>query len=413
MVSSKEYMNKNKLCVMPWMNLEINPKGIASPCCRYINNNFFIENKSLDEVWNSNFFVELREQFLKNGMPSNNCSLCIREEESGIDSLRTYKNDDVLVERPEMNYESFFNNKNPYSPKTLDLKLSNLCNLKCRICSPYCSSKWIKEAKDSNLFQDQFNLQGEVAGKDIFDERNLKILDKWSHSLDKIDFFGGEPLLIDTHWKIINLLIDNGTSINIGLVYNTNGTQYKNEFIDKWKNFKYVNLHISIDDIEDRFTYQRHPANWSVVQDNFFKFKEEIEKYKLKGKGTCRPYCTVNILNIYYLPEYITWLENNSIYNCVFNLVHNPAYYSIQNIPDNIKKEISNKINNFIEKKNSSYNETLKDYLNFMNDNQVKLEKWDKFLIETSRADLYRKENFKNTFSDFYEIIKREGYQIN
>jgi hypothetical protein len=50
--------------------------------------------------------------------------------------------------------------------------------------------------------------------------------------------------------------------------------------------------------------------------------------------------------------------------------------------------------------------------LEFMNNSDCDVKYWNEFLRTTAWHDDYRKQNFKETFNEFYKIVKENGYDI-
>ena len=149
-------------CLYPFLHFQLDPDGRARPCCKYKVGDATwqqdvpkLPDVDINGLWEQPEFQELRDKFIKNERPDG-CKACWDEEAAGIKSMRLQR-EDAGKEHP---YATFFHHIPRTYPKTLDLKLSNLCNLKCRICTPFLSSQWIKETKDLNVidmgFQESF-----------------------------------------------------------------------------------------------------------------------------------------------------------------------------------------------------------------------------------------------------------------
>ena len=100
------------------------------------------------------------------------------------------------------------------------------------------------------------------------DKKIMKDLSQSTKNAVHIDIGGGEPLIVDIteHFEYLQHFIDSGRAREISLHYNTNGTTFpKSDHIDIWKQFKKVDLQLSIDDTGKRFEYNRWPANWKKL----------------------------------------------------------------------------------------------------------------------------------------------------
>jgi molybdenum cofactor biosynthesis enzyme MoaA len=165
--------------------------------------------------------------------------------------------------------------------------------------------------------------------------------------VEQIYFAGGEPLIMEEHYLILEELERRGR-FDVRLIYNTNFTDVKlkdRSVFDYWKKFKQVKISFSIDDINERFELQRNGASWEEVNQNIDKFnshKSDIFKTDV--------FTTVSILNVFYLPELIQWANTqNFSYQISLNFLNQPEELSIRNLPDEIKHEVKKKLDNIPE----------------------------------------------------------------
>jgi MoaA/NifB/PqqE/SkfB family radical SAM enzyme len=203
------------------------------------------------------------------------------------------------------------------------------------------------------------------------------------------------------HERILSIMAESGAE-NIVLFYNTNGTIYEEKFFDLWKKFKTVRINFSIDDVEDRFEYQRKNAKWDEVLAN-------IEKYMTLGKQTSKfefsIYCTVSTFNVFYIKEFVEKLAHLNI-DFWFNIVHFPNHFSIKELPLNVKTKIKEKINT-IDLSNVKIHRdsiSINDVVNFMMDTQDLSESFLKGLDKIKLHDEYRKESFKDIFPELFDL---------
>ena len=80
-----------------------------------------------------------------------------------------------------------------------------------------------------------------------------------------------------------------------------------------------------------------------------------------------------------------------------------PAFYNIQNLPKAIKEQVDKKL------MSSPHNPKFRQIVDFMwlEDNDP--EQFNKFVTWTNRQDLFRKQKFSTTFSEFSEVIDRHS----
>jgi hypothetical protein len=89
--------------------------------------------------------------------------------------------------------------------------------------------------------------------------------------------------------------------------YNTNGTiRASAELQDLWQQFQLVQLDFSIDDVEDRFEYQRYPAKWAQVTDNLIWYIDTAPHNCMFAVNT-----SVGILNHANIDALKSWLQRN------------------------------------------------------------------------------------------------------
>jgi hypothetical protein len=390
-------------CLAPFKKLQIDPDGRCKPCCKYKVgtsndlNEKLSPNANLIELWNQDEFKKLRESFMKGERPEG-CKICWEEESLGLTSLRQILSKSVHTAPKHTIFEILPSQ----SPAALDLKLSNMCNLKCRICSPWLSTQWIKEDRDLKLSEGFYKIYTANSKDRMFvHSENEQILKDWTPKLATVEFYGGEPLMQQEHERILSIMAESGAE-NIVLFYNTNGTIYEEKFFDLWKKFKTVRINFSIDDVEDRFEYQRKNAKWDEVLAN-------IEKYMTLGKQTSKfefsIYCTVSTFNVFYIKEFVEKLAHLNI-DFWFNIVHFPNHFSIKELPLNVKTKIKEKINT-IDLSNVKIHRdsiSINDVVNFMMDTQDLSESFLKGLDKIKLHDEYRKESFKDIFPELFDL---------
>jgi MoaA/NifB/PqqE/SkfB family radical SAM enzyme len=396
------------LCLYPFTHFQLDPDGRARPCCKYkVGDASWQQNVpklpdvDIGELWDQEEFQLLRDQFLRNMRPSG-CKACWDEEAAGIKSMRMQR-EECGTQHP---FATFFHHIPRTYPKTLDLKLSNLCNLKCRICTPFLSSQWIKETKDLNVIDMGFQESFVNNSREKFsaNPNNEEILKQWAPTIDFLEFYGGEPLMQQEHNKILRIVTEHGKPSNTGLYYNTNGTICDEEFFKLWASFKEVIINFSIDDIGERFEYQRKNAKWNEVLKNIEMYKEYSKKYNVNM--TLKFYTTVGILNVFYLDEFINYVKQYNI-PVMLNMVHYPHHFSIVNLPDKVKHVIKEKLLT-IDEQNilDPWSPKIENIINFMYGNTIDDKIYKLFFEKVNIHDAYRNESFETTFPEFYKILK-------
>lgn len=379
-------------CILPFVNLEARTDGTISPCCIMQDSapQNLSEGDNLSEVWKGKWLRQYQQQFLA-GVKPEACTNCWKEEDAGMQSKRlrelTYYKNELGITRLE---------KPTASPITLDLKLGNICNSKCRICTSFASSQWGKEEiaidplnKDRVM---QFNHSGSWPKRN---DNFWKEVDEWAPTLKKLEFFGGEPLLIDRHYDILEKCVELGVAKDISISYNTNGSIFPEDKVDLWKEFKSVLIFFSIDDVNDRFNYIRHPGKFDQVIENMHKFSN------LEGNFEFGIFQTIGILNICTMNDLTTFCNEHLPMRMHYNMVFEPKHMSAKCLPPEVKQSIT-------QMYSGEQPEFIKNTIQFMNGEQYDRQYFDQFIHTTKFGDTYRKESFADTFPQLYELIKHE-----
>ena len=205
--------------------------------------------------------------------------------------------------------------------------------------------------------------------------------------------------MIKDQFKLLKFCVEKGYAKNIGVHYNSNGTQLPNEALEEiWPHFKTVDVQFSIDGIGEQFEYQRHPAKWDKALEVLQAFKnKQSKKFTV---GVCH---TINIFNVMYIPEFLDWAEQFGI-SVYLNSLHYPDYYNIRCLPYDAKRLISRKLQDHP-------NPNVKTFIDYMNqEGKDHFDEWMKFVNWTVRKDEFRKEKFDNTFPELAEATEYNKY---
>jgi len=359
-----------KFCVLPWISLETSPIGTVRPCClaedEIKDNNgekFELIASDLGDIQNSNYMQDLRQQFLDGKQPRT-CRKCWKEERAGRTSKRMHTLDRLKHVLPEQEWT-----EDAKPLMFLDLKLGNICNLKCRICGSWSSSQFAAEEL-------QFHRREEGDKKDSYHYTMLKKgawpketktfwdqFDSVSNDIRYIEFTGGEPFMIQEHFRILQSLVDKGIAGNVEIHYNTNGTHYPTQGEELWKHFKTVEIAFSIDDMHERFDYQRTNANWNEVVENLARFKELRKRYsQIIQLQVCS---TVNVFNVAYLEPLANWIDDQGFDFVYWNMMHEAYYFSISTLPAKAKHEITTRLLNAnVSQKHRAEFDRIIDFMN-------------------------------------------------
>jgi hypothetical protein len=372
-------------CYAPWSNLEILPTGEILPCCKFesqsYSQTFNIQHHSIDDYRQSTMLSGIKQQFQAGEWPTG-CDRCRIEEESNIESKRQ-----LDYTRWQHHYDNYDLDSDDLL--TVSLALGNTCNLKCIICGPAASSKWIKEYKDVYGIQVR-NI--ESVRKDLINNIT-DIAPKLVH----IDMHGGEPMLssIEQHQNLLDHYIQTGQAKNISIHYTTNATIFPDaNWLDKWKNFAEIDLQLSIDGIGSRYEYLRYPADWNLL-DNHANRYLELHQQQLNIKLSVAH--AVSAFNIFYIEEFVKWCQQKGLPRPWMGKVHTSAFLRPSVWHEPAKLAIVNKLQ-------SSTIEDVCAWANLMQ-NTDDSNLFDQFKQFVQQHDQYRNLNFKNTFPDLAQYI--------
>ena len=397
----------DKFCVLPWISIEASPIGTVRPCCladdEIVDDNgekFQLAAADFADIQNSNHMRDLREDFLAAKKPQT-CRKCWNEERSGRTSKRMHTLDRL---KHVLDDEHWTNDAKPLM--FLDLKLGNICNLKCRICGSWSSSQFAseeiaflprEEQKSSHAYQ--------MLRAGAWPKENTQFwtqIDSVLSDIRYIEFTGGEPFMIEQHFDMLQGIVDRGIAEQVEIHYNTNGTHWPERGPDIWKHFKTVEVAFSIDDVGARFDYQRTNADWAVVLDNITSFqylKDQMPNLQLQCCST------VNIFNVRYLDELARWAALQRFDFVYWNMMHDAWYFSIATLPDVAKTQIIAHLKSADIP--AKYTEEFERIIDFMRNGAST----DGFMTRMKIADLDRKRNqdLRTVAPEFAQLIEYTG----
>jgi MoaA/NifB/PqqE/SkfB family radical SAM enzyme len=322
--------------------LEASPVGTVRPCCladdELVNNageKFSLLDANFQDIQNSNSMQTLRKQFLAGQTPQT-CRKCWNEERAGRTSKRMHTLDRLKHSIPDSEWTL---DAKPLM--FLDLKLGNICNLKCRICGSWSSSQFAtEEINDAPPEEKKSTYAYQMLRAGAWPKENLQFwnqIDQHLTDIRYIEFTGGEPFMIEQHFTMLQGIVDRGIAHQVEIHYNTNGTQYPEQAIEIWRHFKTVEIAFSIDDLGARFEYQRSNAVWSDVVFNIDRFRLLRQDYPNIRLQCCS---TVNVFNVRYIDQLANWIADQEFDFVYWNMMHDAWYFSIATLPESAKTEI-------------------------------------------------------------------------
>ena len=412
------------ICGLLWDHLSIHPHGHISPCCEvdWEYPGAFARNKNaegkytetvvniaegIDKAINSDTFKEIRKKMLSGDVPDA-CKTCHRVEQAGGVSKR-FREAEHSVPKDYDNITAEDGSINT-SLENVELRLGNYCNLKCRSCNAESSTSWIDDyyklknkvplpssydkiskAKDSNYEW--------VENEEFYNE-----LFNYSPNLRLLQISGGEPFLVDKHTKLLDLIIksDKAKEVTISYVTNVNYNFEKiKPILDRLKNFKFVNISFSVDDVDKRNTFIRSLSNWDVTMKNIQNY---IANYDFHYSITQ----TINAYNFLYVEKLTNVLVGMGIFKfdgtgpiryINHNHVMTPDYQSANILPLEVRRQKLDSIKGLVD---PNYYEALyRNYYNTEANGKHKL-----FYDVTTEVDKVRRENVHDIFPELMSVIK-------
>lgn len=382
----------NIFCSAPFVHLHIDKNGDVLPCCGAQDrvNTLFgnINNNSIQEIYNGEAINNFRQKLL-NGIHSKACEGCYQVESNGGDSYRKWFNNTYPVKEEQVEI------------KYIDIRFSNFCNFKCRMCDGESSSSIKNEYLKLNNITNQ---------KGIIELDKLKVFDflnEHINTIDKIYFAGGEPLIMEEHYELLHMLLSNNKT-DITLSYNTNLSTliYKDQsIIDLWNNFKKVELYASLDGIFEIGEYIRDGLNYEKFESNIFNVNENC-KSVITSVNIC-----VNLFNIFHLFKMLPYVYSKGIinpFNFTMNILTTPYYQSITVLPIELKTLWVDYLENFKIKHNDpGYNkiiselDVIKNHMLSKDDS----EHLEQFNYNVKKYDLIRNKDFFKLYDNLQPIV--------
>lgn len=404
------------ICPLPWVNLSLDVDGSSRPCCKFAHQEpdspyqlANLKDHSLDEVWHGEGLQRLRRDF-RAGIRPAECSTCWDEEAAGVASYRQ-----TFVQYRGLTGAVDFGDPAPPPPRALDLKLTNACNLKCRICGPVASSSWLQEELAvgepeplSFVAHLRDNRTYFLSNKLTRSVPNLAGLRRWLPTLEYLELTGGEPMMSPENRELVELIATEGRPEQVGVLFNTNATVIDDRILAHLDRFREVKVCCSIDDVGSRFEYERFPACWDEVESN-------LDRYEQVARQGWRLYafCSVSVFNVWYLPEYLRWLRDRVSMELVLNYVHYPRHFSVQVLPGPVKDALAARLAREILEDPAAppaHVDAVTDLVSFIAHSRPDdAEAWQECVDTVVERDAIRGQDARTTFPELFVELDAAG----
>jgi pyruvate-formate lyase-activating enzyme len=362
--------NNKSFCAVPFVSIMVNTDTTVRYCCmvkgsvnkiKKDNGAFYTcKDNFVDDAWNSQDMRNIRKSMIA-GETISGCSVCYSQESSGRTSNRQHSINEWtgrlgksgLSDRVQqaIDNDGIVTDDLVY----LDLRLGNLCNLKCRMCNPWNSSQI---AKEHIVLQEKNKEYSDVFRK-TFGKFPISVMNDqpwfdheimWDQvislipTLKKVYMTGGEPTLIKNNFKFMEECIRQGRT-DIVLFFNTNCTNVNGKFLKLIKEFDTVNINASIDGTGITNEYIRAPSDWGQIRDS-------VEKIASLPNVVLGITPTAQIYNMFNVVDLIRWVEDlNAKYNrdifIDFLINHHPLHLNTNIVPGHLLKQVIDDITEF------------------------------------------------------------------
>lgn len=398
-------------CMMPWVHVHMTPEGVTMPCCisNFDHKDDIPKGLGIEGSINSEAMKQLRLNMLA-GKPSDMCKTCYKSEQINGgqgDSFRKDSNERYKKYiRDVLDNTGMDGTLHNFQMRYYDIRFSNICNMKCRTCNAGYSSLW--EAEDI-----KHGVRGDSVGSNTVPELVREIISHIPH-MDHAYFAGGEPLITEDHYLILEEMIRQGR-LDIQLVYNTNlsNLNFKNkDILSLWSKFdNVVQVFASLDHYGKRAEYIRSGTQWEKVEENIRKVRQADNVY----------FCittTVSVMNYLTLDEFMQYFLDNDLWpNGAWQLnpIWHPPYFSPAAMPQDLKDQARERLHRMVEHSfdvlgdeqagRSMMHVDAQNFHHIAESQQMWPEQQQDFLAEIARVDQIRSESFAETFPELRSML--------
>lgn len=413
-------------CVMPWISINSTATGQARICCVAtetpggggITNEdgvpFNLSTSTADDILKSSYLKSIRKSLLT-GKEIPECKACLDKEKYSGSSRRTSaikQFSNIITEDIAKATTSPDGTIQPVA-SFWHVRFGNLCNLKCIMCGPLDSSQWYNSfvsLTGLTTFHDlrkKITLTQSTSGRYVTgNEFNWwetdffwKAIENNIPTITHLYFTGGEPLLIEPHYELLKKLIAYGRAPFVTLEYDTNLMAVKSSSKDIWKQFKQVNISVSIDDVSERNDYIRFPSNWGLIISNINKIKDwELPNIKMSYSLTWQ------ILNSFTFLSVLDYLRDDSA--MYVRVLQTPEWLNCRYLPDNVKQQLITKYETWIGD-NPKFRKSILPLISLLNDDVHKQNNafLKLFFNNIKTMDNINNTNWKVTFPELYSAL--------
>lgn len=409
---------KDTFCVLPWIHLDVIPAGFVSPCCIYKGplsedgSPMSFQTHSLDQMWNSNEMRTMRRDMVQ-GKFVRGCAQCYRLEAAGAFTMRQgtnqnweegWLNDEkvsIATLKAQAAAEDFRLSRGPIS---YQLDVGNLCNLKCRMCFSYNSSRIRRDPVHEPWVPDRM-----PASPDGPWYKDTKLVEegllKNPEHLKRLYISGGEPFLIKEVGDMLQRLIDAGAAPNMELSIQTNGSTVTTPWLDLAPRFKRLMICVSIDGYDKYYEYIRYPARWATLVKNIGVLSK-IPKAEVFAGLTFQAYNMLNLVDL------CRFLPTVGVQYFWINVVTDPPHLRAATMPAAARRLAYERLCAYAETDCYPANKDL--ILGLAAGLEITSDRHNEkllrdFMLFTNDLDVSRGQSFRDTHPELLELITEAG----
>jgi organic radical activating enzyme len=361
----------------------------------------FYNPGTLKDHWNSEYMKGIRRD-LMDGKEIPQCQVC-NGKLLNVSIYRDYFNKTLFPHKIEEAFkktdDAGFTTMPPIS---FDYRVRNLCNFKCRMCGDQLSSSWEAERRAMGDYDADGNTDywAKKQNKHAIEgfQRDVAEAELWeavkNGTIEEIYWVGGEPLMWDIHWEVMEYLVKNDLAKNVWIRYNTNfsRTTYKHwDLKELLPHFKMIQLCASIDGTGEIVEYVRHGIKWDQWIQNFKHFlflKEQFGDYSITFDLTIT---TPGLFSLKDLFDLSLELDVNTLIKTTFAFDS-----SVIMCPQVLPRPL--------------FEECIDDVISYIKPKIKKHQKFSYWL--DSLEDLKKRKTFDEQYDDWKEGIKRGKHNI-
>lgn len=378
------------ICALPFFHTYVKANGRLAACCESQEDPVSTSKHSGLFEWNGEGYRQLRLAMLRGERPER-CRKCWRNEEAGAKSARMETWEQLSEQGLEGSIQCDSLGRVQAFPRFVEIKCSNLCNLRCKMCTPSSSSRLVEDQEIHSAYRPELYWKKGLLTSELTSEELLGVGSQSLTQIRVLQFSGGEPLLHKSHLAILRRLRELAPE-QIELRYSTNLTVFPSEELwELWSKFKVVNLKVSLDGLGEVYNYIRLGANFEEVLENLRQLIARPLPQMTLGIGF-----TSQAYNIFQINEFLGFFKAMPFPGWITtHLLHDPSFLSVGVFPSDMRALLIEKI------EQGPFSKLLQDKVDFIRNRPFDPQAWEKFISFTNAFE--KKAGSTGQFASLWE----------